>query len=134
MRQFARNVVNAPFAAALAFLAVQSGIRGLIDPHSLPLLAIIGWVAYVWAIVYTAGGLFLVYGMGSLKAKFEAAGCVLFGGGALVQAFVTAFFIGRNPFLSYWSVSALVVFGIAGVLRATHLVKGQRLLWIGAAS
>ena len=128
--RFVRNLGGEPFAAALGFLAAQSGLRGIFDPSTLPLLAIIGWVAYVWAVVYMVGGLVLLYGIGSTRVRYEAAGSILFGGGALVQAAVTALFVGRNPFLTYWSVIALFIFGIAGLYRATRILRGQRLMWV----
>jgi len=128
---FARNIGRTPFATALAFLAMLTGIRGVSEPESLPLVRVIGWVGYVWAVVYFLGGAFIAYGMGSLRAKYEAAGCVLFAGGALVQAAITVFFLGASPFLTLWSVISLAIFGLAGIARARHLVRGEHLVWLG---
>ena len=133
MKWAARNVISEPFAAALGFLALQTGLRGFVDSNSLPLHAVIGDLSYAWAGVYATGGAFLLYGIGILHTKYEAAGSYLFATGALVQAFVTAWFIGRSPFLSYWSVSTLASLGLAGIYRGRRLVKGERLMWVKPA-
>lgn len=131
MRMWLRHILATPFASALALLAAESGVRGLVDATSLPLLSVIGWIGYAWAVVYGTGGALILYGIASTRTKWEAAGCSLFGGGALVQAIVTAFYVGRNPFLNLWSVFALSTFGIAGLVRARHLSHGQKLILVG---
>ena len=87
-------------------------------------------VGYIWALVYGLSGVFMIYGMGTLKTKFEAAGCVLFAGGAGTQTIATFFFLGSAPFLTMWSVLSLAVFCAAGVIRARHLIRGEVLVWL----
>jgi len=125
------QLTRTPFATALAVLAMLSGLRGVIEPESLPMVAVIGVLGYVWAAVYFAGGFLMAVGMATARSKYEAAGCVLFSGGVLVQAFITLFFLGATPFLTVWSVISLIVFGLAGLLRVRHLVRGERLIWLG---
>ena len=124
------GATRAPFASALAILAITAGLRAFITPESLPLHAVIGSLSLVWGIVYGTGGLFIIYGMGTFRPKFEAAGCVLFGGGALVQALVTLAFIGGSPFLTGWSVFSLLIFATAGFMRSRHLTRGEQLVWV----
>lgn len=134
MRRWLRYLLATPFATSLALLAVESGVRGLFDPATLPLVSVIGWIGYAWAVVYGIGGALMLAGRASAKARYEAAGCTLFGGGALVQAGVTAAFIGRSPFLTFWSVFALLAFGAAGLIQARHLSRGQKLIWVERGS
>jgi hypothetical protein len=129
--KLARQLTRTPFATALAVLAMLSGIRGLVEPESLPMVAVIGVLGYIWAAVYFAGGALMAFGMATLRSKYEASGCVLFSGGVLVQAVITLFFLGATPYLTVWSVLSLVVFGIAGLIRTRHLVRGERLVWLG---
>jgi hypothetical protein len=131
VKEFFLNMIRAPFAAALGAVAVLSGLRGLTEPATLPLQAVIGDLGYAWAVVYGLGGLAMLWGMGRLKPKYEAAGCMLFSGGTAVQAFVTAFFLGVSPLLSVWSVTTLLIFAVAGLLRVRHLIRGQQLVWLG---
>lgn len=126
-----RNLRRDHFAAALAALAMLTGVRGVVEPESLPLVAVIGWIGYVWAVVYFFGGAFMAVGLGTARAKYEAAGCVLFAGGTLVQGAITPFFLGASPFLTIWSVIALVLFGIAGLAHAKRLTRGERPVWLG---
>lgn len=134
MRKFWRNATAAPFAAALAQLAILSGLRGIIDPESSQVFAAfeekgVGVLPIIWAVVYLTGGVFMLYGAGASKTRFEAAGCVLFAGGAAVQAVATATLLGV-AFTSVWGVLTLGIFAIAGVIRAKRLMQGERLIWV----
>jgi hypothetical protein len=130
LKTFIRNCLAPPFTAALAMLGILGGLRGLVEPGSLPLLPVLGPIAYLWAIVYLTGGLSMLYGLGSLKARFEAAGCVLYAGGTFVQATVTMFFLGVSPFLTFWSALSLYIIGAAALKKARRLTSGDRLIWV----
>lgn len=123
------NVLLTPFTAALAMLAVLSGVRAFVDPSSLVLREVLGDIAYAWAIVYLLGGLFMLYGMATLKTKFEASGDILFAGGTIVQAVVTMLHLGESPLITLWGVLSLSIFGFAAIIHSKHLIKGQRLIW-----
>lgn len=126
-----KNAVRAPLAAALALLAVTAGVRGIFEPETLPLAEVLGtFVGYMWAVVYGSGGTLMLYGMSTLRTKFEAAGCVLFGGGAFVQAMATLFFLDASPFLTIWNVVSLLILTAGAVIRTRHLIKGQILIWL----
>lgn len=131
MTSYLRNASRTPFAAALALLAMMSGIRAVFDPDSLPLREVIGNLGYAWAVVYFSGGALMLLGMSTLRSKYEASGCILFAGGAAVQAVITLFFLGASVYLTGWSVAALVIFALAGVVRALHLMRGDTLIWLG---
>lgn len=130
MRRLAKSAGSAPFAVALGFVAILTGVRAIFDPSTLPLEPVLGWVAYVWAVIYALGGVLMLYGMATAEARYEAAGCSLFAGGAFTQAVATTAFLGVSPFLNFWSVVTLLAFGLAGVVRTRHLMRGQRLLWV----
>lgn len=121
---------RAPFAASIGILALLSGPRAYFDPSSLILKAAIGDLAYIWAFAYALGGFHILYGMGSLNTRAEAAGCALVAAGASIQAFITLFFLNVSPFLSIWGSASLIVIALASLVRVRHLMKGQILVWI----
>jgi hypothetical protein len=121
--KFLRTLAEAPFAMALAALGVMGGARGLFEPESSTLYIVLGVISYAWSVTYAIGGALLLYGKGTSHPKPEAAGAVLFGFGALAQAAATAMFIGESPFLTFWGVSSLVIFGVAGFLHARNVAR-----------
>lgn len=72
----------------------------------------------------------MLIGIASRRARYESSGCFLFSGGAFIQALVTAMYLNETPFLTIWSIISLFLFGVAGVLRAMFLLRGERFIWI----
>ena len=120
-----------PFTVALAVLALLTGVRVVADPTASPVA--ISWgrpLSLVWGSCYAFGGVLILWGMGRRQGRWEAAGCVLFAGGAFTNALATLGLLEASRFLTWYSVATLVVFGSAGTWRARRLMRGERALWI----
>lgn len=129
LKRYWANATQAPFATALALLAISGGVRAMVDPNALPVEAELGMWSYVWGALFAGGGLAMLYGMTFLKPRWEAAGCVAFAGGSWVEAlaFFAALPIG---FVSIYSVVNLGLFGVFALVRAKRIRDGEHLIWI----
>jgi hypothetical protein len=129
-RAMLKNLTATPFAIALATIGVGSGVRTIIDPQSLPLESFLGSVLqYVWAIQFSLGGSFIIYGTARMNVQVEAMGCALFGMGATIEALAFAFL--GNPagtVATGFAVFNLSIFGVAAFIRMRHLMVGKRLV------
>jgi hypothetical protein len=130
LRRFARHLDQAPFAAVLAFLGVITGLRGLVDPNIYPVHFAMHGLDAVWAVTFLLGGAGIFIGRGIDRAKVEAAGCALFAGGAMVEAFAYLAFLGWTRTSSWVTVMVLVVFAFGAMRRWTHLIRGERQIWV----
>lgn len=128
LKPFTRLLAT-PWATAIGVAAVLSSVRDVIDPSSLILTAAVGQViAYVWTVVYGLGGIYTVIGIASGQRKYEAAGNVFIAAGATVEGIMLLFFLGISPYVNIWGSLTLFLFGLAGAVRAKHLLKGQVLV------
>lgn len=118
-----RRYQETPFATAFGILAVNSALNLFLAPERAPAHALVKPMDYLWAGFYGLGGLLLLLGIGARLANVEAAGCVAFAGGALVNA--VAFVV---VFHSWSSAFALLAFAWAAGVRTRHLARGQILI------
>lgn len=128
MRKFFRNLSTAPFYAAVAALAVQSGLRNLIHPHDTTTSALLttSW-HHIWAWTFLASGILIIWGLGEAKQRIEAAGLSLFIGGIAVQALAYMVVVGGHAWPTF---TVLTYFGLAAGVRLYRLLKGERQVWI----
>jgi hypothetical protein len=128
VKLFWARATIAPFAAALSILAIMTGVHTIIFPETTFIDGLLGWLVYVWAVMFAFGGFFILYGAGTLNNKWEAAGCILFLGGSVVEAIAL---LGEFGYDALFTVIILINFSIASFLRVRQLlVKGARLMWV----
>lgn len=125
MATIMRRLAAVPFAVLLALLGVNSAVILLIDPNRSVVHALTTPWDYVWAAQYGLGGAAIIAGIGFGVARLEAAGCVAFAGGTLIQSFVTALVLGWS---AWNSVLVLVLFTGGASIRAWHIAQGKTLI------
>lgn len=113
------------FAMLVAALAVNSSLNIFIAPNRSVVSGLPGPLPYVWAVQYGMGGLMLAGGIMANRLNLEAAGCVAFVGGALVNTVAVMFGLGWHA----WNVVLiLVMFVAAATARLTALVQHRVLV------
>ena len=116
-----------PFAVVLAFLAINSTINLVVNPRSNPVHQLLSPWDYITAGLYGVGGLLIIIGIAFNRTDAETAGCIAFGGGALINALVWAAIVGWS---AWNTVLILVVFAVASLLRAWHIASGRILVLV----
>lgn len=127
LRRIRRRYTDVPFASVLALLGVNAGITALLRPELQPARQLAQPWDTVWLVMYSLGGLMILIGIGTRLANVEAAGCLAFGGGALIAAIATAVVIGTR---GWNSTVILLLFCSAATTRAWHLVHGLVLVLV----
>jgi hypothetical protein len=125
-----RMFLDRPGMFALAFLLVASSIIQLAG-IGLTADALAGllpeWAFAVFAIGYGVSGLLILFGMGSDRLNFEAAGDVLAASGVTVRLIAT---VAVLPFSVPVAANAciLTIFGTAFLVRFVQCVKGEHIV------
>jgi hypothetical protein len=125
LRQVRRRFTDVPFAAIVGLLGVNNAITLLLHPGQQAASLLASPLDYVWAGMYSCGGLLILAGIGTTRANVEAAGCVAFAGGALVSALATAIVRGWS---AWNAVLVLMLFAAAAGVRTYHLACGRVLV------
>lgn len=120
-----RRYTDVPFAAILATVGVNAALSFIVAPQRQPAHMLLAPWDAVWAAMYGLGGLLILAGIGSARANIESAGCLAFGGGALISAVASAAVLGRP---AWNTVIVLALFCVGAVIRAVHLARGQVLV------
>jgi protein-S-isoprenylcysteine O-methyltransferase Ste14 len=79
----------------------------------------------VWAAAYLLGGLLLFLGIGRRRVNVEAAGCILFVTGVVIEALAFLSLLGWTKTTSWLTVALLLVFGAAAAARLWQIVTGR---------
>jgi hypothetical protein len=116
-----------PFATAIGLVGVNSAVNLLLYPQRSSIHALASPWDYAWAGIYGAGGLMIVTGISVARMDVEAAGCVAFGGGAIINAVVVAAIAG---WASWNVVLILSVFAWASLARGWHITQGRVLILV----
>jgi hypothetical protein len=122
-----RRLSVVPFAAALGLVGVNSAVSLLLYPERSPIHELAAPFDYAWAVIYGLGGLMMLAGIATARIDVEAAGCVAFGGGAIINAVTWAAIMGWS---AWNAVAILVVFAVAALIRGQHVAKGRVLVLV----
>ncbi len=126
-RRIRRRYTDVPFATVIGWLGVNNLVTLLAHPGLQAASLLASPLDYLWGALYGCGGLLILAGLGTRRANVEAAGCVAFGGGALISAFATA--VVRGP--AAWNqVLILGMFAAFSAVRTYHLARGRVLVLV----
>jgi len=127
IRNGVTRLLSYPFAVALALIGINSSITLIVNPGRSPVHQLLAPWDDIAAGVYGIGGLLIIIGIAFLRADFEAAGCIAFAGGALINAVVWMWIAGWT---AWNTIAVLVMFAAAALIRARHITTGRVLLLV----
>jgi hypothetical protein len=122
-----RRLSVVPFAAALGLVGINSAVSLLLYPERSPIHELAAPFDYAWAVIYSLGGLMMLAGIATARIDVETAGCVAFGGGAIINAVAWAAVMGWS---AWNTVLILTIFAIASLIRGWHVSKGRVLILV----
>jgi hypothetical protein len=97
MRIFFKRLTYAPFESMIAGLAIASSTVGIVKGSALtgdPLYKLLpNWAALMFLLAYMLSGIFLLLGLGFLRADIESAGLVIIGTAQIVRATATIYLL-----------------------------------------
>jgi hypothetical protein len=123
----AKRLTFYPFAVALAFIGLNSGVNLILNPGRSPVHQLLRPWDVITAGLYALGGLLILIGIAFRRSDIEASGCVVFGGGALINAVVWTWIVGWS---AWNTIMILLVFAGAALTRAQHIAAGRVLLLV----
>ncbi len=128
-RQVRRRYTDVPFATVIGWLGVNNLITLVAHPGQQAASLLASPLDYLWGGLYAAGGVLILAGIGAARTNLEAAGCVAYGGGALISALATAVVRGWGA----WNqITVLVLFAVFSAVRTYHLARGGVLVLVDA--
>ncbi len=126
-RVILRRLRTAPFATAIALTGINNAVNLALRPRTIPQHALLSPFDYMSVTIYGIGGLLIIIGLAAAHSDIEAAGCLLFAGGALIAATAWVALVG---WAAWNQILVLMVFAGAAVQRADHLAKGRILVLV----
>jgi len=121
----ARRLGEVPFAAAIGYLGINAAVTFFAHPGRQAATRLLPPLDYVWISLYGGGGALILAGIAAALTNVEAAGCVMYAGGATVSALATAV-VGR---WAMWNtVVTLLLIATAALVRAWHLATDRVLV------
>lgn len=127
IRTGVRRLLSYPFAVALALIGINSAVTLIVAPGRSPVHQLLAPWDDVAAGIYGLGGLLILIGIAFLRADFEAAGCIAFAGGALINAVVWMWIAGWT---AWNTILVLLMFAAAALIRARHITTGRVLILV----
>jgi peptidoglycan/LPS O-acetylase OafA/YrhL len=123
-----RRLTDVPFASLVAVLGINSAVTLFVAPgRSSAASALISPIGYAWATLYGIGGLLILAGIANRRANVEAAGCIAFAGGALINAMTT---LAVYRWAAWNLALLLLLFSAAAITRTRHLIHGRVLVLV----
>src|SRR6266540_116036 len=120
-----RRLFSVPFATAIACIGINNGLTVFISKRSVVSAALPTFFQSLWAIFYIIAGIMILIGIGMGARNIEAAGCIAFCGGSLINALAVADVLGWT---SWNSICVLLLFSIFSFIRAMNIMQGKVLV------
>lgn len=130
IRRAAVRLTDVPFAAVIGMLGINNAVTFFAHPGRQAAALLLPPLDYVWIGLYGGGGALILAGVAAAMVNVEAAGCVMYAGGATVSALATAVVNGWST----WNTTlTLLLLAGAALTRVRHLASGRVLVLLAVS-